>query len=355
MGINWFDGYMSKCYATFVDEQSWLDGYSPINDIGANNLEIISGSIKHSNSDDLRESATIECLEYDTTVERWIRIWMDVKQDSNYAHEAIFTGLAISPGKQYDGLYQQNTVDCYSVLKPAQDILLKPGWYAPIGAKGADLAKELLSVIPAPVYIDTDSESPRLEDSLIAESGENHLSMALAILNSIYWKLRINGMGEVYLEPIEENPSPVITMDSTYGDIIEPQITIDYDWYECPNVFRAVTQDGIVAEARDESDDSIFSIQNRGREVWAEENDITLGDNESLGKYAMRRLEELQRVNTLISYDRRFYPDLNVGDRVIINYPANKISGIFLITSQNIELGYNAKTSEEAIQVWVQA
>ena len=353
MGVNWFDGYMSKCYATFVDEQSWLDGYSPIDNVGKNNLEILSGSIKHSGSDDLKESATIECLEYDTTVERWIRIWMDVKQDSNYAHEAIFTGLAKKKNKKYDGLYQQNTVECYSVLKPAQDILLKPGWYAPVGSKGADLAKDLLSVIPAPVYIS--DESPRLEDSLIAESGENRLSMALAILNSIGWKLSINGMGEVYLDPIEENPTPIITMDSIDSDIIEPQITIDYDWYECPNVFRAVTQDGIVAEARDESDDSMFSIQNRGREVWAEENNITLGDNESLGKYAMRRLEELQRVNTLISYDRRFYPNLNVGDLVIINYPANKISGIFLITSQNIELGYNAKTSEEAIQVWDQA
>ena len=36
-----------------------------------------------------------------------------------------------------------------------------------------------------------------------------------------------------------------------------------------------------------------------------------------------------------------------VGDMVRLHYPAQGLDGLFRVKSQNIELGYNARTTEE--------
>ena len=333
--MDWSKGYMSKCYISFVDERSWLD---------RDTLDITGGSIRRS-SDDLQESASIDCVAYPTVMEQWVRVWIDAVQDGDYAHEAIFTGLATSPGRDIDGAYETNTIECYSVLKPAQDILLPLGWYAPAEAYGADLVKELLSVIPAPID-DIPEQSPAIPEAIVAESGESHLSMAVKILYAIGWELRITGYGHVRIVPMSSDI--VSVFDATVNDIIEPHVTVTFDWYACPNVLRVSTPDGVSATVRDEDEDSPLSVGNRGREIWAEETNVSVGSEETLGEYALRRLRELQQVNTIVSYDRRFVPDISLGDRVIINYPAQNISGEYVITSQTIQLGYSATTSEEA-------
>ena len=45
-------------------------------------------------------------------------------------------------------------------------------------------------------------------------------------------------------------------------------------------------------------------------------------------------------------YDRRFNPDVLVGDLINLHYPAQFLEGVFRVTSQTIELSHNAKTSE---------
>ena len=125
---------------------------------------------------------------------------------------------------------------------------------------------------------------------------------------------------------------------------------MEYDWYDCPNVVRAVLDDSY-AVARDDNDNSPLSVQNRGREVWLEDSSPCLLENETLAEYAQRLLKSAQQASTTISYDRRFNPDVYISDVVRLNYPAQKIDGLFLVTSQTITLGYNAKTSEEVIQI----
>lgn len=331
-------GYTAKTYLSLVDRNSWLDRES---------FNIPSGTIQRSLGD-LQQSASVTCTGYDIEGEAWMRIWMDALQGQDSVHIPLFTGLATSPSKNIDGSFVTNTIQCYSVLKPAQDILLSPGWYAPVGANAVDLAKELLSVTPAPIEIEG-GNAEMLKEAIIAEHGESRLSMALAILYAVDRRIIVNGYGEITIAPLSEETVGIF--DQFSNDIVETKISIEHDWFGCPNVFRATTFDGLVAIARDEDNESPLSIQNRGREVWAEESNVNIGTDMTLGEYAMNRLKELQRVSTSINYDRRFVPGINVGDRVAINYPANDISGIFYITSQTIDLGYNAKTSEEAYRV----
>ncbi|HAE24336.1 MAG TPA: hypothetical protein DCG33_03255, partial [Prevotellaceae bacterium] len=324
-------------YAAVLDKNTMRD---------VSRIEIKGGSIRREMSD-LRESADLDCVGYDNSSEQYIRIWLDTKQNGSSSHIPLFTGIATSPGKKYTGRHEESTVECYSILKIVQDILLPRGWYAPAEVDAIALVKDLLKPLHTNIYIPEMDNMPTLEQAIIAENGESNLSMSDAILYAVGWKMRLDGYGDIYLDP--ETPGAVsYTLSATENDIIESNIDIKYDWFNCPNILRVVVDD-MSAIARDDSPDSPYSTVTRGREVWAEESVGNLGSNETITEYATRRLTELQRVATEISYDRRFLPDLYPGDIIRLNYPAQNIFGNYYVTSQSISLGYGAKTSEEVV------
>ena len=331
--MNWSKGFTSAVNVKTVDPVTWRDG---------ERIKIKGGSISRSDGD-LAESATLDCVNYDQTAERWIRVWLDIWQGGDSAHVALFTGLATSPNRAINGRLFEEAVECYSVLKPAQDVLLPRGWYAPAGSSGAALVAQLLSVTPAPKEVA--DASPVLVSAYIAEDGESYLTMALKILNAINWRIRISGDGTISIEP--KPIDPVATFDCLEYDSIEPKLSVGYDWFSCPNVFRAV-QDDVSAVAIDDDPDSIFSTISRGREIWMEENNVKLTGTESLASYAKRRLREEQMVALSTTYDRRYHPDVLVGDLIRLHYPEQDIDGVFRVVSQDIDLGRGGRTSEEA-------
>lgn len=339
--INWNAGYSAVYYATFVDPDSWKD---------VEKFEITGGSISRTDSD-LRQSADINTVNYEFNEERWIRIWMISKQSGNGAHTPLFTGLATSPSITRDGNLVNNTLQCYSVLKPAKDILLPKGWYVAKDVDCREIIRQLTSVLPCQVDIQSDTEV-KLLDYIVAENNENYLSMLEKVLNAINWRLQINGYGDIWIGEYSNNE--VITFDSRFNDILETSISLENDWYSVPNVLRVIGSDGTEYVEYDNDENHPYSIPNRGREVWVEESNVDTSYGESLELYAKRRLEELQQYSEKVSYTRRYVPDVYVDDVIRLNYPAQGISGAYYIISQNITLGYNASTSEEVIKLWGQ-
>lgn len=339
--VDWTKGFSSRYYVTIVDKDTWRDGRK---------LQITGGSINRS-STDLRQSADLQVTNYSEIGEQLIRVWLDVSQGSETSHTPLFTGYATSPGRSINGTRESQTLQCYSILKPADDILLPRGWYAPAEVNVIWQIKQLLIPTKSPVKILGNTSDPTkitLKKSIVAEANETHLTMIDALLHVIKWRMTLGGDGTIYLDSAPEKP--VATFDSMDRDVVELSISDNYDLYNCPNVFGAI-MDNDYAEARDENPKSPLSIQNRGREVWAEESSCNLNENETLAEYARRRLKELQTVNRIVSYDRRYRPEINVTDMIRLNYPAQKITGNFIVTSQGISLGFGGKTSEEVKQV----
>ena len=316
---------------TVVDRSTWRD---------TQRIEITGGSVSRTDSG-LRESAQVDCVRYDQNAERWVRIWMDATQEGSSEHVPVFTGLAASPDRNINGRLETSQVVCYSVLKPAKDVLLKRGWYAPAGANGAMLAAQLLAVTPAPKVVE--EGSPILASTYIAESGESNLTMAQKILDAIGWRLRIEGNGTIHICPKAAGVSA--TFDCLEYDAVEPKVTVTYDWFSAPNVFRAV-MNGVSAVAVDDSPDSVFSTQTRGREIWKEESNCTLNDTETLAEYAGRRLIEEQNVAYVAAYDRRYHPEVTVSDLVRLHYPEQNLDGVFIVKKQSIDLKKGGRTSE---------
>lgn len=339
--MNWAKGYSASYYLSIIDKNTMRD---------IDRREIISGSIVRSDSE-LRESADIDCRGYDSKTEQYIRIWLDARQGGDSSHIPLFTGLATSPTHQYSGRVKSSTLQCYSILKVAQDVMLPRGWYAPTDARGGDMIEQLLSVLKLPEsYINIEPDSPPLSQAIIAEQSENHLSMIDRILDAMGWQMRLDGYGRVFIEDKKKNSDALVLFDSNEMDMIENEIDVSYDWFSAPNVLRCSLDDNC-AIAIDDDPNSPLSTVSRGREVWYEDTEVFLNTDETLAEYASRMLKYYQRVATNISYNRRYYPGIYPGDRIQINYPAQGVFGTFLITDQNITLGYNARTSEEVVQV----
>ncbi len=334
--MDWSKGYGASYYITQVDPRTWAD---------VQRIEVTGGNIKRELTG-LRESADVSCAGYDIGIERWIRIYMDTRQNGEAGHEALFTGLATSPDDEINGMRVSNKLTCYSVLKPADDIYLQRGWYAPAGMNGGSIIKDLLAVTPAPVVVE--ENSPALSESVIAEDGETNLTMIDRILQAINWRIRIEGDGTINVEP--KPTTAAATFDPLSNDLIEPQIKVSADWYSAPNVFMAIADD-LTGVAMDDDEASPLSRQNRGREVWMQESGCDLADNESIGEYAMRRLKEEQQIKKTASYSRRYVPSVVPSDLIYLHYPKQGLDGTYMIKSQSVTLGYGARTSEEVSEV----
>lgn len=330
MAVDFSKGYSASYYAERVDPATWRD---------VEVIQLTGGTVKREPTGK-RQSADLKCVNYHIHVEQWVRVYLDIRQDGASAHEPVFTGIATSPDDDFNGALASNTLTCYSVLKPAEDVLLTRGWFAPAQASGAELVRRLLSVSPAPIIVDDDS--PVLAESIVAEDGETNLSMADRILDAIGWRLRIYGDGTVRIMPKAQDPA--IRFDPVSYDVIETKIKVTADWYSCPNVFMAVAGD-VTGIARDDDPNSPLSVISRGREVWIRE-DCTLSASESVAEYAQRRLKELQQVRQKASYARRYVPDVMPGDLVGMNYPEQGLTGNYGVQSQSITLGYGARTAE---------
>lgn len=329
--MDWSKGFTAAYYAYIVDPATWRE---------TERMQITGGSVTR-DGEGLRQSADIDCTEYDTGTEQWLRVYMDTEQAGAAAHVPVFTGLASAPERKINGVRLELSLECYSVLKPAQDVLLPRGYYVAAGTDGAQAITDLLAVTPAPV--EAEDGAPVINGAIIAEDGETRLSMADKVLDAMGWRLQIAGDGTIMLSP--RPLDPVVSFDPLDNDAIEPELTITRDWYECPNVFRVVYGD-VSAEARDDDPDSPLSTVSRGREVWAEETDAELSDGETVAECAARMLHDAQRVAVTASYSRRFHPDVNIGDLVRLHYPAQGLDGDYTVTEQKITLEYGAATEE---------
>ena len=331
--MDWNHGFSAQYSVKRVDPVSF-------GDIGS--FDLTAGSITKEETG-LIESASLTLKEYPG--ECWIRVYLEARQTSGGARVPIFTGLTSAPTRALDGLRESWHGECYSVLKPASDILLLNGYYVAAGMDGAQAAAGLLNTGPAPVVYE--GGAPRLSEAIISESGETRLTMAHKILDAIGWRIRLDGDGTIRILPAADEPAA--QFDMFRNDMIEPRMTVTEDWFSCPNCFRAVSGTAYAA-ARDDDPASPLSTVSRGREIWMEES-VILNDSESIGDMAVRRLKELQAHAMKVDYSRRFRQEVTVGDLVRLHYPNVRIDGVFRVSTQTLTLGYGCTVQEGVIEL----
>lgn len=332
--MDWNQGYASTWRLYSVDRSTWGDG---------DEIEgLVSASVTKDSESSLVEDASISID--GEPINGYVRLVLEAKNTEGAARADIGTFLVTSPKRSINGQLVSIDLECYSVLKPAEDKLLPPGWYFPEGGDPIAGASELLGgVLQCPVI---PSESDIKTDEIkVAESNETILSMVNYLLTDTDYFIDIDGKGRV---TIKKKPEEItVSFDTKENDVLMPEITDESDIFDIPNILRVSDSNGKYQTIINDDENSSTSVANLGWEKWSAEQ-LSLDADESLLSKGSERLEELSKSTRKISYTREFDPSIKVNDLALYLLPRQGIVGSFRIVSQSISIGAGATVSEIA-------
>ena len=332
--MDWNQGYTATFRLYSVNQSTWGDGDEIEN--------LVSASVTKDNESSLIEDASISID--GEPIKGYVRLVLEAKNTSGMAKVNLGTFLVTSPKRSINGVLTTIDLECYSVLKPADDKLLPPGWYFPEGGDPIAGASELLSnCLKCPVE---PSESDiRTDQVKIAENNETALSMAKYLLEDTDWFIYIDGRGCV---SIKKKPDNIVKMFDAYeNDVLMPNITDESDIFDIPNILRVTDSSGNYETIYNNDEQSDTSIEKLGWEKWSSEQ-LSLDYGETLLGKGGERMEELSKTTRKINYSREFDPDVKLNDVALYMLPKQRIVGTFRIISQSLSIENGIKVSEIA-------
>ena len=332
--MDWNQGYTATFRLYSVNQSTWGDGDEIEN--------LVSASVTKDNESSLIEDASISID--GEPIKGYVRLVLEAKNTSGMAKVNLGTFLVTSPKRSINGVLTTIDLECYSVLKPADDKLLPPGWYFPEGGDPIAGASELLSnCLKCPV--EPAESNIRTDQVKVAESNETALSMAKYLLEDTDWFIYIDGRGCV---SIKKKPDNIVKMFDAYeNDVLMPNITDESDIFDIPNILRVTDSSGNYETIYNNDEQSDTSIEKLGWEKWSSEQ-LSLDYGETLLGKGGERMEELSKTTRKINYSREFDPDVKLNDVALYMLPKQRIVGTFRIISQSLSIENGIKVSEIA-------
>ena len=332
--MDWRQGYTSTFRLYSVNQSTWGDG---------DEIEgLVSASITKDNDSSLIEDANITVD--GQPLKGYVRLVLEARNNAGLARENLGTFLVTSPKKSINGRLTTIDLECYSVLKPASDKILPPGWYFPEGGDPIAGASDLLTgVLTCPV--EPAESTIRTDEPKVAESNETILSFATCLLENTGWYISIDGRGCVMIK--EKTNEVAVVFDTEENDILMPELTDESDIFDIPNVLRVTDSNGKYETIYNHDEQSATSVEALGWEKWSTEQ-LSLDFGETLLGKGAERMEELSKSTRKISYSREFDPDVKVNDVALFLLPQQGIVGSFRIISQSLDIGKGVKVSEIA-------
>ena len=337
--MDWTRGYSARWRVMRVNRDTWEDE--------AEVPGITSVDVERSCAEDapLLESATIHVdLEPGRQVpEGWYRVEMLATQGGESTRHAIATLLVLETEAEVDRGVADATLEGWSVLKPAQDVKMPVGSYAPAGCDGAAFARDLIAVCtPAPVTADG---SFTLDSTVVFDAGASNLEAAWKVVGAASWCIWVDGRGGAHIGP--RGSEPALSLDSAAAGLLVPGITHRRDVSDTVNRYFAVDGDSVAVVAN-EDPASPTSTAARGRYVDYVDTAPTRVDGETLEAYARRRLSELSTVTTEYTYTREWWPDVHPMSLVRATLTAQGFEGDLRVVSQSLDCSHGITVTETA-------
>lgn len=314
-----------------------------------------NGDISRNLDTDTLGSANFFLTEY--VGECYVRTYLVVEQDGHEEKFVVGTHIIQSPANTFSGICNSITTKAYTPLielkekYPPLYYMLEKG-----GDVNAFVYRMMRNNMRCPMVRDAKIEAISKYD-VVADANDTYLDFLKNILSQNELRMTLSPEGEVSI--IKDVPYVARQTKWHYttdeNSIICPSISITKDMYEIPNVVEIYcsTEKGYsTIIKKNENPNSPTSIQARGREIVHRVTNPSLVGIPSefeLENYANKLLKQLSTITVELSY-RHAYCPVNVGDSVIIDYPAAGIKNKkCMVKSQNIDLKPGGLVSEEAV------
>lgn len=299
-------------------------------------------------------SATIDIA--DSIGECYIRVYLVVVQNGVKERYPLGTFLIQTPSSSFDGKTKVVSMDAYTPLLELKENQPPLGYSVLKGANIMDTAYRLVREhARAPVVKPTSNKD--LFDDFVAEPNDSWLTFITDLITNAKFDFALDELGRILFSPRQNTASlqPVWTYDDENSSILYPDISVDHDMYQIPNVVEVVYSSGseyYYARVVNDDSNSPTSTVNRGREILHRVTDpdmIGNPTNNQIREYAEQLLRELSTLEYTITYSHGYCP-VRVGDCVRLNYSRAGLTDIKAkVISQTIKCEAGCPVSEKAV------
>lgn len=328
-----------------VDPGTWADMQKLDN--------VKSSTITRDLDTDTLGSATLDVT--DSVGECYIRIYLITIQNGVTEKHPLGTFLVQTPSSNFTGKIRSVSMDAYTPL-----LELKEN-HPPIGyslLKGTNIMDSVYTItrenVRAPV-IETNCDE-KLDTDFVADPEETWISFLRDLISNAKYDFSLDEMSRIVFCPQQDTASlqPVWTYDDSNSSILYPEITMNHDLYDIPNVVEVIYSNGnecYYSRAVNDDENSPISTVNRGRKITRRiTNPSLVGESTKaqIDEYAKQLLRELSTIEYTISYTHGYCP-VRLGDCIRLNYERAGITDVTAkVISQSIKCEPGTPVTEKA-------
>ena len=328
-----------------VDPHTWRDVKRLTN--------VKSSTIKRDSGVETLGSASFDITEL--VGESYVRTYLVTNQNGIVERHALGTHLIQTPSSSFDGKIRAVSVDAYT---PLIELKENP---PPLGysiLKGENIMERAYRItrenVRAPVV--RPKCDKLLHTDFVADVNDKWLSFNTDLISNAKYVYDIDPMGRILFSPKQDAVSlqPVWTYTDDNSSILYPEITMDHDLFDIPNVVEVIYSKGrdcYYVKVINDDENSPTSTVRRGREIVHRVTDPDMiGDptQNQIDEYAVQTLRDLSSVEYTVSYTHGYCPT-RVGDCVRLNYTRAGIINIKAkVISQSIRCEAGCSVSEKA-------
>lgn len=315
-------------------------------------------------------SATFDIIE--SIGECYIRVYLVTIQNGVKERHPLGTFLVQTPTSSFDGKVRSVSMDAYTPLIELKENYPPIGYYIPKSEEGAeinvmDIAYRLVRETCRAPVIKTENPTNNQTD-FVASTDDTWLSFLTDFMAAhayhggtgkptiASYTFALDEMGRILFAPKQDASSlqPVWTYDDGNSSILYPELTMDHDLYDIPNVVEVTYSNGakvIHKEVKNEDPNSPTSIQRRGRKITYRETSPQIIGNpseEQVQEYAEQLLSALSTVEYSITYTHAYCPT-RLNDCVRLNYSRSGLNNVTAkVISQSIRCEPGCPVTEKA-------
>ena len=305
------------------------------------------------------DAETLGSASFDTTglfEESYVRTYLVTDQNGIREKFPLATMLVQTPSVSFDGRVQSGSVDAYTPLIELKENEPPLGYYVP---EGANVMNQALTItrdhLRAPVV--GASSDVDCYKNFVANTDDTWLTFLTDLIANAKFEFAIDEMGRILFAPKQDIASlqPVWTFTDDNSSILYPDIDVDHDLFEVPNVVEVVYSDSrhmYVSRVVNNDPNSDTSTVRRGREITKRitNPDLTgVPTQRMLDDYAKQQLRDLSAVDRKITFQHGYCP-IRLGDCIRINYTRSGVVDVKAkVTQQSIECTPGAPVKTTAV------
>lgn len=350
--VDWTDSMEQSFEFYKVNADTWMDD-EPIR-------TILSCSISRDSSVQTLGSATIETTE--PMDECYIRIYLCVKQKGVNYRFPLGTYIVQSPSSKFDGRVANYKLDAYTPLIELKEDQPPLGYSILKGDSVLETASRLTNENVRASVVESTNEIKSQVD-FIANNDDTWLSFISDYLNTIDYAFDLDPTGKILFTPNQEAEKlqPVWTYNDDNSSILYPELTIERDLFDIPNVVEVIYSTEIRhmrSRVVNDNPNSPVSTIVRGREKVKRiinPDLVAVPTHKELDAYAEKILREASEIAFKLTYQHGYCP-VRLNDCVRLNYERAGLRDVKAkVISQNIECTSGCMVEETAIysrQLW---